>query len=32
MNDNKKVMRKLKLQVSISVDGCIAGPKMKWTG
>ncbi len=32
MNDNKKVMRKLKLQVSISVDGCIAGPnnEMDW--
>ena len=32
MNDNKKVMRKLKLQVSISVDSCIAGPnnEMDW--
>jgi len=32
MNDNKKVMRKLKLQVSISADGCIAGPnnEMDW--
>ncbi len=26
MNDNKKAMRKLKLQVQMSVDGCIAGP------
>jgi dihydrofolate reductase len=26
MNDNKKAMRKLKLHVDISVDGCIAGP------
>jgi len=32
MNNNKKVMRKLKLQVEISVDGCIAGPnnEMDW--
>ncbi|MDN5846499.1 MAG: dihydrofolate reductase family protein [Candidatus Nitrosocosmicus sp.] len=32
MNDNKKAMRKLKLQVDISVDGCIAGPnnEMDW--
>ena len=32
MNDNKKAMRKLKLQVRISVDGCIAGPnnEMDW--
>jgi dihydrofolate reductase len=32
MNDNKKAMRKLKLQVEISVDGCIAGPnnEMDW--
>ena len=32
MNNNKKVMRKLKLQVQISVDGCIAGPnnEMDW--
>jgi len=31
-NNNKKVMRKLKLQVEISVDGCIAGPnnEMDW--
>jgi len=31
-NNNKKVMRKLKLQVAISVDGCIAGPnnEMDW--
>ncbi len=26
MNNNNKVMRKLKLQVEISVDGCITGP------
>jgi hypothetical protein len=31
-NSNNKVMRKLKLLVDISVDGCIAGPTMKWTG
>jgi dihydrofolate reductase len=32
MNDNKKAMRKLKLHVAISVDGCIAGPhnEMDW--
>jgi dihydrofolate reductase len=32
MNDNKKVMRKLKLHVAISIDGCIAGPnnEMDW--
>jgi hypothetical protein len=32
MNDNKKAMRKLKLQVEISADGCIAGPnnEMDW--
>jgi dihydrofolate reductase len=32
MNDNKKAMRKLKLHVDISVDGCIAGPnnEMDW--
>ena len=32
MNDNKKAMRKLKLQVQMSVDGCIAGPnnEMDW--
>ena len=31
-NSNNKVMRKLKLQVDISVDGCIAGPnnEMDW--
>jgi dihydrofolate reductase len=31
-NNNNKVTRKLKLQVSISVDGCIAGPnnEMNW--
>ena len=31
-NNNKKVMRKLRLQVQISVDGCIAGPnnEMDW--
>ncbi|MGI0001215.1 MAG: dihydrofolate reductase family protein [Nitrososphaeraceae archaeon] len=26
MNDNKKAMRKLKLHVHMSIDGCIAGP------
>jgi len=32
MNDNKKAMRKLKLQVQMSMDGCIAGPnnEMDW--
>src|SRR3954447_1385147 len=32
MDDNKKAMRKLKLQVQISIDGCIAGPnnEMDW--
>ncbi|WP_458719568.1 dihydrofolate reductase family protein [Candidatus Nitrosocosmicus sp. R] len=32
MNNNKEVMRKLRLQVQISVDGCIAGPnnEMDW--
>ncbi|HXS61018.1 MAG TPA: dihydrofolate reductase family protein [Candidatus Sulfopaludibacter sp.] len=32
MKDNKKVMRKLKLHVAISIDGCIAGPnnEMNW--
>ena len=32
MNDNKKPMRKLKLQVQMSIDGCIAGPnnEMDW--
>ena len=32
MSNNNKVMRKLKLQVEISVDGCIAGPnnEMDW--
>ena len=32
MDDNKKAMRILKLQVAISVDGCIAGPnnEMDW--
>ena len=32
MDNNKKVMRKLRLQVQISVDGCIAGPnnEMDW--
>jgi dihydrofolate reductase len=31
-NNNNKVMRKLKLQVEISIDGCIAGPnnEMDW--
>ena len=26
MNDNKKALRKLKLHVHMSIDGCIAGP------
>jgi len=26
MDDNNKAMRKLKLQVQMSIDGCIAGP------
>ena len=32
MNNNNKVMRKLRLQVQMSVDGCIAGPnnEMDW--
>jgi dihydrofolate reductase len=32
MNDNQKAMRKLRLQVHMSVDGCIAGPnnEMDW--
>jgi len=32
MDDNKKTMRKLKLHVAISIDGCIAGPnnEMDW--
>jgi dihydrofolate reductase len=32
MNDNKKAMRKLKLHVAMSIDGCIAGPnnEMNW--
>jgi len=32
MDDNKKAMRKLRMQVQISVDGCIAGPnnEMDW--
>jgi dihydrofolate reductase len=32
MNHNKKAMRKLKLQVQMSIDGCIAGPnnEMDW--
>ena len=31
-NNNNKVMRKLRMQVQISVDGCIAGPnnEMDW--
>jgi hypothetical protein len=31
-NSNNKVMRKLKLQVNISVDGCIAGTNNEWIG
>ena len=32
MDDNKKTMRKLKLHVAMSIDGCIAGPnnEMDW--
>ena len=32
MNDSKKAMRKLKLHVEMSIDGCIAGPnnEMDW--
>ncbi len=32
MDNNNKVMRKLKLQVEMSIDGCIAGPnnEMDW--
>jgi dihydrofolate reductase len=32
MDDNKKAMRKLKLHVAMSIDGCIAGPnnEMDW--
>jgi dihydrofolate reductase len=32
MNDNKKALRKLKLHVQMSIDGCIAGPnnEMDW--
>ncbi|MDF0682585.1 MAG: dihydrofolate reductase family protein [Candidatus Nitrosocosmicus sp.] len=32
MNENNKPMRKLRMQVQISVDGCIAGPnnEMDW--
>lgn len=32
MSENKKTMRKLKLHVEISIDGCIAGPnnEMDW--
>jgi dihydrofolate reductase len=32
MADNKRVLRKLRLQVQMSVDGCIAGPngEMDW--
>lgn len=32
MSNNNKVMRKLKLQVEMSIDGCIAGPnnEMDW--
>lgn len=32
MSDNKNAMRKLKLQVQMSIDGCIAGPnnEMDW--
>src|SRR6476646_8146197 len=32
MTDNKKAMRKLKLHIAMSIDGCIAGPnnEMDW--
>jgi dihydrofolate reductase len=32
MNNNNGVMRKLRLQVQMSIDGCIAGPnnEMDW--
>ena len=32
MTNNKMVLRKLRLQVQMSVDGCIAGPngEMDW--
>ena len=32
MDDTKKAMRKLKLQVQMSIDGCVAGPnnEMDW--
>ena len=32
MKNNKKAIRKLKLHVEISIDGCIAGPnnEMDW--
>jgi dihydrofolate reductase len=32
MNNNNRVMRKLRLQVQMSIDGCIAGPnnEMDW--
>ena len=32
MSDNKKALRRLKLQVQMSIDGCIAGPnnEMDW--
>jgi hypothetical protein len=32
MTDNKKAMRKLKLHVAMSIDGCIAGPNNEMTG
>jgi dihydrofolate reductase len=32
MNNNNRVMRKLRLQVQMSIDGCITGPdnEMDW--
>jgi dihydrofolate reductase len=32
MNNNNRVMRKLRLQVQMSIDGCISGPnnEMDW--
>ena len=34
MNNNNRVMRKLRLHVQMSIDGCIAGPnnEMDWMG
>jgi hypothetical protein len=32
MTNNRTTLRKLKLQVQMSVDGYIAGLMVKWTG